>query len=172
MPEPAYMKIVGKTQDDISEGANTAESMGNDYQEEFEDEIIVQAFEHTIHRPTNPQTGQPSGPAVHSPITITKIFDKSSPQLYLAMVTGERLEECEIRFFRTTDEGEKEHYFTISLEDATIVDIKAVMPNAQDPKNASFTHMEEVSFSYNKIVWTHEVASTEGDFSWKEIAAG
>ena len=38
MPVPAYMKIEGVTQGNITEGANSEESVGNIYQEEHADE--------------------------------------------------------------------------------------------------------------------------------------
>jgi len=172
MPEPAYLELEGKNQGSISEGCNTEDSMGNDYQEGFEDMITVQAFRLDVHRPTNPQTGQPTGPRTLKPLTLTKFFDKSSPLLYQALATGERMETWTLKFYRTTPEGEQEHYFTIALEDATIVDIHGYMPNALDSSNESLAHLEDVSFAFNKITWTHEAASTEGEDSWKERPAG
>ena len=32
---------------------------------------------------------------------------------------------------------------------------------------AAFTHLEDVSFSYRKINWTHEIASTTGSDDWR-----
>ena len=65
-------------------------------------------------------------------MVITKIFDKSSPLLYQALVTGERL-NVTIEWYRTSTEGTHEHYFSMALEDAVIVEITSYMPNAQDP---------------------------------------
>ncbi|MFT5134749.1 MAG: type VI secretion system secreted protein Hcp [Gammaproteobacteria bacterium] len=98
---------------------------------------------------------------------ITKIFDKSSPLLYQAMVTGESL-ECEISWYRNSlEDTEQEHYFTHLIEGAVVVDIKTIMPNCLDPSQKHFTHMEEVSFSYSTITWTHEIAGTEGNDDWR-----
>jgi type VI secretion system secreted protein Hcp len=166
MPVPAYMKIEGVTQGNITEGANSEESVGNIYQEEHADEILVQAFKHDISIPRDPQSGQPTGTRVHHPMVITKIFDKSSPLLYQSLVTGERL-TVTIEWYRTSPEGTDEQYFTMALEDAVIVDMNAYMPNCQDPANAHFTHLEDVSFTYRKITWTHNVAGTEGSDDWR-----
>ena len=167
MPTPCYMSIEGTRQGPITQGAFTAESVGNIWQEAHQDEIMVQKFDHNIEVPTDPQSGQPTGQSVHKPITITKIFDKSSPLLYTALTTGERLEKCDIKWYRTSPDGVQEHYFTISLVDAVIVRIRAYMPHCQDPNNSSFTHLEEVSFTYRKILWTHEVSGTGGDDDWR-----
>lgn len=170
MPIPAYMSVEGVTQGLITEGALTEDSVGNMYQEGHEDSFMVQAFEHNISIPRDSQSGQPSGTRLHMPLKVTKVFDKSSPLLYQALVTGESL-ELEIEWYRTSSEGTHEHYFTHLIEGAIVVDMKAMMPNCQDPNMAQFTHLEEVSFSYSTITWTHEIAGTEGNDDWR-VAKG
>lgn len=169
MPTPAYMSIEGASQGPITQGAFTEDSVGNIWQEGHEDEVIVQAFRHNIVIPRDPQSGQPTGQRVHQPLTITKVFDKSSPLLYNALTSGERLTTCEIKWYRTSATGTQEHYFTIALEDAVIVDMNAYMPNCQDPGQAHFTHLEDVSFSYRAITWTHDVAGTSGSDDWRAV---
>jgi type VI secretion system secreted protein Hcp len=161
------MTIEGVTQGPITQGAFTAESVGNIYQEGHEDEILVEAFEHNVTLPRDPQSGQPSGQRVHKPVIITKVFDKASPLLYNALTSGEVLPTVEVKWFRTSMEGKQEHYFTTKLTDALIVDIQAYMPNCQDPGLAHFTHLEKISFSYRAIDWTHEVAGTSGSDDWR-----
>jgi type VI secretion system secreted protein Hcp len=81
------------------------------------------------------------------------------------------LTNCEIKWWRTSSQGVQEHYFTIKLEDAIITNISARMPNCQDPGQAHFTHLEDVSFSYRKITWTHEIGSTSGEDDWRAPAS-
>ncbi len=169
MPTPAYMTIEGELQGLITSGTFTEESVGNIYQEGHEDQILVEAFNHNITLPRDPQSGQPSGQRVHGPVQITKVFDKSSPLLYSALTSGERMSKCKIDWFRTSVTGTQEHYFSIELEDAIIVDIRANMPNCQDPAQAHFTHLEEISFTYRKITWTHEVSGTSGHDDWRVL---
>ncbi len=167
MPSPAYLSIQGTNQGLITSGAFTADSVGNVYQEGHEDEILVQAFDHTITVPTDPQSGQPTGQRVHKPLSITKVFDKSSPLLFTALSSGERLSKCELNWYRTNAMGKQENYYRIILEDAIITNIHSFMPNCQDPAMAHFTHLEEVSFSYRKITWVHVVSGTEGADDWR-----
>lgn len=167
MPTPAYLTLEGASQGAITQGTFTQESVGNVYQEGHEDEILVQAFKHNVSIPRDPQSGQPTGQRVHKPLTITKVFDKSSPLLYTALTSGEKLTKCEVKFYRTSADGQQEHYFTIELEDAIIVEIEAYMPNCQDPGQAHFTHLENVSFTYRKITWSHEVSGTSGADDWR-----
>jgi len=171
MPTPAYMTIEGELQGLITSGTFTEESVGNVYQEGHEDQILVEAFDHNVTLPRDPQSGQPSGQRVHQPIEITKVFDKSSPLLYSALTSGERMKKCKIDWYRTSATGTQEHYFSIELDDAIIVDISAKMPNCQDPGQAHFTHLETVSLTYRKITWTHEVSGTSGHDDWRVLKA-
>ena len=166
MPIPAYMSVEGVTQGMITEGALTEESVGSLFQEGHDDSFMVQAFDHKIMIPRDVQSGQPSGVRVHQPLTVTKMYDKSSPLLYQALVTGESL-ECTIEWYRTAVAGGPEHYFTHLLSGAVILEIEALMPNCQDPANGHFTHLEKISFSYSTITWTHEIAGIEGNDDWR-----
>lgn len=172
MPTPAYLEIEGEKQGKITAGTFTEDSVGNIYQEGHEDQILVEGFLHQVTLPRDVQSGQPTGQRMHKPLVITKVFDKSSPLLYNALTSGERLKTCRIEWYRTSASGTQEHYFTTELEDAIIVDITARMPNCQDPSQAHFTHLEDVSFTYRKIVWTHEVARTSGSDDWRAPIAG
>jgi type VI secretion system secreted protein Hcp len=167
MPTPAYMSVNGETQGLITAGAFTADSVGNIWQEAHQDEVLVEAFEHEVIIPRDVQSGQPTGQRVHKPVIITKIFDKSSPLLYSALTSGERLPTVEIKWYRTAVSGTQEHYFTHLLTDAVIVDISAEMPNCQDPGKAHFTHLEKVAMTYRKITWTHEISGTTGEDDWR-----
>lgn len=169
MPTPAYMTIEGQQQGLITAGNFTEPSVGNIFQEGHEDQILVEAFKHEIVLPRDPQSGQPTGQRVHQPIVITKVFDKCSPLLFNSLTSGERLTKCAIDWYRTSATGTQEHYFTIELEDAIIVDMKSYMHNCQDPNLAHFTHLEDVSFTYRKITWTHNVSSTQGYDDWRVL---
>ncbi|MCY1187308.1 Major exported protein [compost metagenome] len=95
------------------------------------------------------------------------MFDKASPLLLAALTSGERLSDVTIQWYRTSAAGTQEHYYTTKLEDAIIVSVNGYMHNCQDPKNAHFTHLEEVEFTYRKITWTHEVCGTSGSDDWR-----
>ena len=167
LPTPAYLYIEASKQGNITAGTFTADSVGNIYQEGREDFIQVQAFDHLVTIPRDPQSGQPTGQRVHKPMMITKVFDKSSPLIFAALTTGELLPKCLIKWYRTTADGIQEHYFSTELEDAIIVDVRSYMPQCQDPGEAHLTHMEDVYFTYRKITWTHEVSGTSGSDDWR-----
>ena len=167
MNNPIFISIEGSTQGLITEGAFTAESVGNSYQEGHENETIVKAFSHTIKIPRDPQSGQPSGQRIHKPLTISKLFDKSSPLLYNALTHGETLPNVELKWYRTSYEGKPEHYFTLVLTDAVIVDISSSWGMEEDTTTSQVAPYENVSFAYRKITWRHEIASTSGEDDWR-----
>lgn len=63
MPTPAFMRIEGSKQGLINQGAFTEASVGYIFVEGHEDEFIVQAFNHEIIIPRDPQSGHPTGRA-------------------------------------------------------------------------------------------------------------
>jgi len=138
MPTPAYLSLEGTKQGLIAAGTFPEDSVGNIFQEGHEDQILVRAFPHQVIIPRDPQSGQPTGQLVHKPLMITKVFDKSSPLIFNALTSGERLNKCRLEWYRTSSTGTQEHYFTIELEDAVIVDVQSRMPNCPRPEHVPF----------------------------------
>ncbi|PVZ40901.1 Hcp family type VI secretion system effector [Pseudomonas sp. CC120222-01a] len=171
MPTPAYIKIEGLKQGNITAGAFTSDSVGNVYVEGHEDEILVQEIKHEVSTPTDPQSGQPTGQRVHKPLTFTCALNKAIPLLYQALATGEMLTKVEINWYRTSAQGKQEHFFTTKLEDATIVNILTVLPHAQDKDNENYTQLIKVSLAYRKITWAHDIANTESSDDWRAPAS-
>lgn len=156
MPLISHLDLEGETQGAIQ---GTCNIKGR------EDTILVFAMDQKIHIPYDPQAGDPSGKRIHGPMTIVKEFDKASPKLYQALCTGERL-KASIKWYRTAPTGEEEHYFTHNLEGAILVSMKPYSPIAFLTENEPYRHMEEISFTYNKIVWTWEPDGVEAQDSW------
>lgn len=167
MNNPVFISIKGSTQGLITEGAFTPESVGNVYQDGHQNETLVKGFSHNIKIPRDPNSGQPSGQRSHQPMVVTKLFDKSSPLLYNALTKGETLTNVELKWYRTSYTGKPEHYFSVVLEDAVIVDIQASMDAELGLTVTDVAPLENVSFSYRKITWRHETASTSGEDDWR-----
>ena len=159
MPMPTHMTLEGEMQGEIQ---------GSCDMEGREDTILVYKVEHEIHIPRDPQSGQPSGKRIHGPFTIVKEYDKASPKLYQALATGERMKKVTIKYFRIDPTGVEEHYFTHEFETAIVVSMRAYYPLTFVDESEPFRHMEEVSFTYDKIKWTWEVDGIEAEDSWKK----
>ena len=131
MPIPAYMKITGATQGEISKGALSADSVGTFAQKSHEDEILVQAIGLHVTKPVDSQSGQVTGVRQHKPVVFTKIMDRTSPLLWQALCSGEQL-DIELVYFRTSQGGKQEKYFTVKWSEALLVDGKASLAIVDD----------------------------------------
>ncbi len=166
MPVAAWMSIEGENQGNISDGAGSQESIGTLTKIGHEDEILVWAWDHAVTQPTDRASGGSSGTRVHSPVTITKQFDKCSPMLYQALCSGEALPSVVVNFFRIEGAAEVQ-YFTITLENAKVTEVKSWMPNFQDTAKAHLQQMEDVQFRYTKIMWENKKTSTQSEDDWR-----
>ena len=161
MAEPAYLRVTGATQGDITAGAGSVNSVGNMFTEAHENESRIIEIQHSLMIPADPQSGQPTGQALHEPVIITKLMDKASPLLANSLVTGEDLIEVIISFFRTSG-TDFELYATWTLEQAKCVGIKSHLPDVLDPLKQQYGQLERVYFSYGRIAWEHIAAGTSG----------
>ena len=160
MPMPGNLIITGEEQGLIE---------GSCELEDREDTILVQGFDHVVEIPTDSR-GVASGRRVHRAMTLTKEIDKSTPMLYQALCTNEMLTEVILNWYRLDGTGEYEKYFYITMENAFITRIRPWVPNVLDRANETMKHMEDISLSYEKIIWTWEPDGIEYEDAWGEFA--
>lgn len=157
MALPAYLTLTGERQGTI---------IGSCKQKGRENTILVEAVDHDVSIPRDTQTGLATGKRVHHPLTILKLVDRSSPLLYMALTSGEHMKTVELKWYQINEKGQEENYFTTSLEDAIIVSVKAFKKNCQDPALSHLGDMEEVSFTYRKIIWRAMKDGVESEDDW------
>ena len=133
-----------------------------------EGSVEVQELHHDLHIPTDTQTGKLVGVREHKPIKLIKEFDASSIYLYQACCEGLTLQEVKISWFIIDQKGKQVEYFTHTLNNVKVAEMKAVLPNTKDPSKKSLTHMEEVSLVYSKITWAFADPKLEYTDSWEE----
>jgi len=158
MSMPSHLSLTGKNQGKIEGSCDIKGREGT---------ILVYALDHHIEIPRDTHSGLPTGKRIHLPMTITKEIDKSSPKLYQALTSGEQLSEVLLDFYRISPTGTEEKYFTTKLENAIIVSIESFYPETFIPSNEPYKHMEKVSFTYEKIIWTWQPDGIEAEDSWK-----
>lgn len=117
--------------------------------------INVLAFSHEVVSPRDAASGLPTGKRQHKPISITKPIDKSTPLLMQVLVTNDILPTCTLEFYRRSETGETENYYTIKLTNATISSIVCDVAN-----------FETISFTYQKIEWTYEEGGVTAEDDW------
>lgn len=158
MAHNAYLSITAERQGLISRGCNTKDSVGGKYQEGHINEISVLATEHTMMKFSGQNRKN------HNPITITKFIDKSTPLLNTAFARQEYL-DCTLKFYRTNEQGYNENHYTVELKKALITHIALSKPHSIQAHDEEMT--EQVSLSYQTIVWKHNIAGTEGYDDWE-----
>jgi len=152
------MSVTGKNQGKIEGSCDIQGREGT---------IQVYAVDHTVEIPRDTHTGLPTGKRIHMPMCIEKEIDKSSPKLMQALASGEQLTEVVLDYYRISPKGTEEKYYTVKLQDAIIVSAESFFPETFIPANESYKHMEKISFTYGKIIWTWQPDGIEAEDSWK-----
>ena len=163
----AYLSVEGEAQGNLSQGATTEDSVGGSYQAGHEDEIMVVAWAHNVMIPRDPASGQPTGARVHNPLHITKYLDKSSPLLFGALCSAERL-SCTLKVNRINAAlGSEEHFYTIKLTGAVLVDVQSESFPTYQEQTSNYHPVEHLQFTYSRIEWIHEAAGTMAEDDWR-----
>ena len=150
------------------EGERSGEIKGGCMIRPHEGKIEVLAFNHRLHVPVVAATGEISGKVANQPVTVIKEIDRATPTLLSALINNEIITNWELKFYQINEKGALENYFTIKLTDARVIDIKTLMSQVKKSESKGETPMEEISFTFGKINWTHEATGTETEFDWKQ----
>ena len=159
--QAVFMTVEGQTSGAISDGAGTVDVVGARYIVGHEDQIYCISFSHLITTPYDPKTGLPTGGQLHGPVVVFKYFDRSSPQLYLALVSGETLSQVVLKFYRVSTTGIMEHFFTVELINAKVVEITASSGQGFE------SQAEAISFTFKKIKYTDILSGREFSTQWR-----
>ena len=159
MPTPCNLKV--------------AEYPGSSEKEGRDNTSDVFEIEHHLHQPVEPTTGQASGVRVHSPYRLVKLIDKATPGFHKSLCRGQTLKEVVVDYYRIKpgSMGE-EKYFTVTLRQARIVDIRPYMPMSFLPQNEAYRHMEQISFVYEEVEWNWIPQSIIESEKWRAPGGG
>lgn len=158
MSNNIYMSVVTQDGEMLTEDACSKESIGGFYKEDHDEESLILGYKQLVDIPTDERSGEITGSVTHHYLKVKKFIDKASPLLINSFITNDDL-EVELSFYRnSTESGTSEHFYTISLEEASIVEVKLVSPDITEYEE--IIPYEEITFAYKKIEWNHEVAST------------
>jgi type VI secretion system secreted protein Hcp len=157
----SYLKLTSQTQGEIK-GPVTLRGRENT--------IEIFGWNHEVSVPHHAASGQATGKRQHQPLTIIKAVDKTTPQLYQALVTGEPITTFRLECWRAASDGAHEPYYRIELSNALIVGITAKQLDNQLPENEDSVACEDVSFVYQKIAWTWIEDNVTAEDSWASRA--
>jgi|HubBroStandDraft_1064217.scaffolds.fasta_scaffold45925_2 type VI secretion system secreted protein Hcp len=108
----------------------------------------------------------------HSPLTIVREVDSSSPLLWQALCTNEALQSVDISVVRRPPSGGGEVVVSkISLTNATISKVNQFMPPAKPhghrpSGNLTTNELERFDFTFQKITYTNVLGTTSASDDW------
>lgn len=144
------------------EGEKQGKFRGESIRKGMEGTIPGVRFQYSAFIQPDPQSGLASGKRQHQPVVITKLWGISSPPIFQAMVTGERL-KVRIKFLQTDRAGKEYVFQTIQLENAVIVSVRQYANVANPGEPAYPVGLEDISFTFQKIKITNEEIGKEAE---------
>jgi type VI secretion system secreted protein Hcp len=117
---------------------------------------VVVGLYHEVISPRDAASGLPTGKRQHKPLVVTKYLDKATPLLYNALVMNENLPTVQLTYYRPDRENVPQMYYTVQLVNASIAGIQAGFPNT-----------EQISFTYQKIIWTWTEGGITAEDDWE-----
>jgi type VI secretion system secreted protein Hcp len=152
------------------EGESTVESIGGVDVSKF---IECDGFTESVTTAQDAASRTPTGQRLYEPLLIRKWVDKSSPELAKALCETAKV-EGEFYFFRPSlENAQMEHFFTVKIEEARVSSIKRFLPEGSDDvARAGKPPLENVSFVFSKITWTHVPGNKVHTDNWRQQSAG
>jgi len=147
-------------------GENQGKIQGSCLKKGWVNAIEILHFSHCVDIPKNTETGLPTGRRIHRDIIIQKEIDKSTPNLYQALCTSEKIITVTFSWQRFDSIGSVEPYFTIKLKDSMITKIQPCIIQGFTSSQENYPFTEKISFAYEKIIWTYEPEGMEFEDKW------
>jgi len=155
MSDPAYLFLTGVDGSPIVGGSLVSGREGA---------IELKSVTHNMHIPADRNTGKLTGTRIHSPITLQKEFDRTTPLLYRALSEGQTLKSATIKMYHILEAGIEAEYFNIILEN---VKVTSIAPNLY-PGNQTGTHFETIQLRYESITWKYVNGNIIYKDTWNE----
>lgn len=133
-----------------------------------EGSIEILGLNHGVSLPTDNATGKPTATCEHSPYSFDKEIDASSPYLYKAVTSGQKLHSAEVKFYRINDAGQEAKYFSVLMEGVTIFSMGPIMYDVKSQYGEKRNHLEAVELTYEKITWCYVDGNIIHSDRWNE----
>jgi type VI secretion system secreted protein Hcp len=133
------------------------------------DSIECFAYHDHVATQRRGELGVSTGRRVHDPITITKRIDRSTPLLLKALCQNEVI-EADFKFYRPapSGDGSTEHFQTVEIREARVVDISREVQNILDPSLTHIPAFEKVSFMFSTVEVRYEPDGVSHQDVWTD----
>lgn len=123
----------------------------------------VLSMSHKITIPADLKTGRITGNRVHTPLTVIKHMDKTTPFFNKACCTGECLPEVRIDLYHIDIYGKELCYLSYTLKNSRIIGISPLVGGTEDGQSED---KESIALMYESITWTHHEGNYEYTDNW------
>lgn len=147
MANPGFLELEGTQQGLIQSSVNRSGKEG-----------LIQffTFGHKLHLQADSKGGYAATQRRHEPIVISKEVDKSTPALYKALCTGEKIKTAKFSWFATLgSKNEEEQIYSVTINNAKIVSIETDMPDTRETAEGHINLSEHITFAYENIIWAY-----------------
>ena len=135
-----------------------------------EGSIEIHGLRHGVSIPTDDTTGKATATREHAPYIFSKEIDASSPYLYKAVTTGQKLKSAQVKFYRINDAGQEVEYFSVMMEGVMVVTVAPMMYDVKTAYGEARNHLEMIELVYEKITWRYVDGNIIHSDSWNERA--
>jgi len=141
--------------------ANFGDIKGESTDKDHKDWVTILKYDHAITQPASVTQksagGRSAEEADHSPFSIVKLLDASSPKLYEACCKGTHIPEVAIELWRSG--GDKPvKYMEVKLKEVLV---SGVIENG-DPNGPDQFPTETIQLTYGAIEWTYTKQDEKG----------
>lgn len=157
MSHSAYLKVTGQKQGKFK-GQVTLPGRA--------DSIRVYSGSHEIVSPRDPASGLPTGKRMHKPFTLVKEIDCTSPLFMNALVTNENLKEVVLQLWQQDRAGRDVPLYSVRLTNASLASVRMVIAPETLPGSILPPEREELTFTYQNIVWVWEQGGISAADEW------
>jgi type VI secretion system secreted protein Hcp len=161
MAIPAYLWLKDDGGADIRGSVDVAGREGS---------IEIIGLNHGVELPTDNATGKTKAPRKHSPFTFDKETDASTPYLYKAVTTGQKLQSAEVKYYRINDTGQEVEYFSTLMEGVIVISIGPAMYDVKSKYGEQRNHLDLVELMYEKITWRYADGNIIHSDTWNKRA--
>jgi len=128
-----------------------------------EGSVEVLSMTHKITIPADLKTGRITGNRIHTPLSIVKHMDQTTPFFNKACCTGERLLEIRIDLYHINQHGSEECYLSYTLKNSRVIGISPLISSTEGSDSQD---KEKIALMYESITWTHHEGNHEYTDSW------
>lgn len=151
----------------VLEGESQGNIEGSGDINPHEKKMEIWGWNHEVISPRDAASGLPTGKRQHKPFQVVKAIDIASPLLMNVLTNNENITSWALTCYRPSPSGAEEHFWSVKLVNANIAGIRQESLNNKYAENMPHPPRETISFTYQKITWTHETGSKEAEDDWK-----